>query len=199
MLGSAAGYLVFTLPNAANVAFNDYQISSLIAERIILAESQGCATVTNKRSTATGPAQFIEGTWLSLIRKHRPDLAKKDKEEILALRKDYTLSREMAVRYAQQSAKVLERHGFPVTPSTLYLSHFAGRAGAMAILSAQDTENAALVMAKADSTGRVTREQLVRANPFLENFNIADLKKWSERKMRKRQKAKSKKNGSCSA
>jgi len=70
-----------------------------------------------------------------------------------------------------------------VTAGTLYLAHFAGGAGAVAILSAPDNSDAALVLANADSTGRTRRERLLKANPFLEHFTVADLKVWADRKM----------------
>jgi hypothetical protein len=44
----------------------------------------------------------------------------------------------------------------------------------------------ALIMAEADATGRTKREELVKANPFLERFTVADLKIWAHRKMRVR-------------
>ena len=71
-----------------------------------------------------------------------------------------------------------------MTAGTLYLAHFAGGAGAVAILSAPDNSDAALVIASADSTGRTKRERIVKANPFLEHFTVADLKVWADRKMR---------------
>jgi hypothetical protein len=40
-------------------------------------------------------------------------------------------------------------------------------------------------MASADKTGRTKREQLVKANPFLEHFTVADLKIWADRKMQR--------------
>jgi hypothetical protein len=39
-------------------------------------------------------------------------------------------------------------------------------------------------MASADATGRIKREQIIKANPFLEHFTVADLKIWADRKMR---------------
>jgi hypothetical protein len=60
---------------------------------------------------------------------------------------------------------------------------FAGSAGAVAILSAPETADAAATMANADATGRSTRDKIVYANPFLERFTVADLKSWAERKM----------------
>jgi len=39
-------------------------------------------------------------------------------------------------------------------------------------------------MATADATGRTKREKIVKANPFLERFTVADLRNWADRKMR---------------
>ena len=46
----------------------------------------------------------------------------------------------------------------------------------MAILSAMEDADAALVMATADATGRTKREKIIKANPFLERFTVADLR-----------------------
>src|SRR5262249_24681454 len=54
----------------------------------------------------------------------------------------------------------------------------------VAILSAMENADAALVMATADVTGRTKREKIVKANPFLERFTVADLRTWADRKMR---------------
>ena len=54
---------------------------------------------------------------------------------------------------------------------TVYLAYFAGGAGAVAILSAPDKSDAALVIASADPIRRTKRERLITANPFLEHFN----------------------------
>src|SRR5215813_3860066 len=67
------------------------------------------------------------------------------------------------------------------------LAHFAGTAGAVAILSAPESADAASVMASADATGRTTREKIANANPFLQRFTVADLKSWANRKMNKKQ------------
>jgi hypothetical protein len=156
-----------------------------IVERIIRVESNGDPNTKNKRSSATGLAQFLDATWLELIRTHRPDLAQAiSRDETLGLRRDADLAREMTVRFTEQNAEILRRRGLPVTPSTLYLAHFAGGAGAVAILSAWEGADAAAVMASADPTGRTKREKIVKANPFLERFTIADLRSWADRKMR---------------
>jgi hypothetical protein len=157
--------------------------ANAMAARIVTAESGGDADARNPRSTATGAGQFLDGTWLDMIRTHRPDLTAKSETEILDLRYDADLSREMVARFAEGNAAVLVRRCLPVTPGTLYLAHFAGGAGAAAVLSAPDDADAATTMAEADSTGRATREKIVTANPFLEKFTVADLKIWADRKM----------------
>jgi hypothetical protein len=157
--------------------------ANAMAARIVAAESGGDADARNPRSTATGAGQFLDGTWLDMIRAHRPDLTTKTETEILDLRYDADLSREMVARFAEGNAAVLVRRCLPVTPGTLYLAHFAGGAGAAAVLSAPDDADAATTMAEADSTGRATREKIVTANPFLEEFTVADLKIWADRKM----------------
>jgi hypothetical protein len=156
-----------------------------VVEQIIKVESDGNPDAKNKRSSATGLAQFLEETWLRLIRTHRPDLVVAHSEsEILELRRDADLSREIAARFTRGNAEMLRRRGLPVTPGTLYLAHFAGAAGAVAILSADEQADAASTMASADVSGRTSREKLVRANPFLQSLTVADLKTWADRKMR---------------
>ena len=76
-------------------------------------------------------------------------------------------------------------HRLPVTAGTIYLSHFAGGAGAVAVLTAPGYADAATTMAKAHATGRTTREMIVKANPFLERFTVADLRRWADCKMRR--------------
>jgi hypothetical protein len=155
-----------------------------VVDRIIGVESDGDPTAKNKRSSATGLGQFLDETWLDMIRAHRPDLANgRSQAEVLELRRDAKIAREITARFTERNAGMLRKRGLPVTPGTLYLAHFAGGAGAVAILSAMENADAALVMATADATGRTKREKIVKANPFLERFTVADLRNWADRKM----------------
>jgi len=155
-----------------------------VVERIIGVESNGDPNAKNKHSSATGFGQFLDETWLDMIRAYRPDLTKgRSENETLELRREAKLAREITTRFAERNAAMLEQRGLPVTPGTVYLAHFAGGAGAVAILSAPENADAALIMANADATGRTKREQIVKANPFLERFTVADLKIWADRKM----------------
>src|SRR5215831_1518718 len=126
-----------------------------VVDRIIGVESDGDPNAKNKRSSATGLGQFLDETWLDMIRAHRPDLANgRSQAEVLELRRDAKIAREITARFTERNAGMLRKRGLPVTPGTLYLAHFAGGAGAVAILSAMENADAALVMATADATGR---------------------------------------------
>lgn len=184
-----AGWRFAEVPGACwlTIPHHDQMVGRLaadvVARRIVVAESGGDATARNARSSATGAGQFLDGTWLDMIRAYRPDLGARAEAEILDLRYDPEVSREMVARFAEENAAMLGRRCLPVTPGTLYLSHFAGGAGAVAVLSASEIADAAATMAEADSTGRTTREMIVTANPFLADFTVADLKRWADRKM----------------
>jgi hypothetical protein len=155
-----------------------------VVERIIAVESNGDPNARNKRSSATGAGQFLDETWLEMIRTYRRDLVgDRSEKEILELRRDPELTRAIMTRLVQQNAAMLKKRGLPVTPGTLYLSHFAGPAGAVAVLSVSENADAASRMASADATGRTTREKLVNANPFLKELTVGDLKNWANRKM----------------
>ena len=180
-LGWCGGNSVWLLDLGRDDLTGGAAIDSVV-ERIIVIESDGDPNVKNKRSSATGLGQFIDETWLDLIRTHRPDLARdRGQDKTLELRRDPKVAREITMRFTEQNAGVLRKRGLPVTPGTLYLAHFAGGAGAVAILSAREDADAASVMADA---GRTKREKIVRANPFLERFSVADLRSWADRKMR---------------
>lgn len=159
--------------------------TKVVVERIIRAESNGNPQAKNSRSSATGAGQIIDQTWLEMIQKHKQDLlVGRSRTEVLDLRGDPVLTREIVTRMVERNARTLKRRGLPVNPGTLYLAHFAGSAGAVALLTSADHLDAAATIAAADANGRLSREQLVKANPFLATFTVGDLKSWANRKMR---------------
>jgi hypothetical protein len=155
-----------------------------MVDRIVVAESNGDPNARNKRSSATGVAQFLNDTWLEAARRHGRDLIQgRSNKELLDLRRDAELAREIAARLIEEYAAMLSKRGLPITPGSLYLAHFAGPAGAVALLSSSENADAASIMATADATGRTTREKLVNANPFLKVLTVGDIKSWADRKM----------------
>jgi hypothetical protein len=183
-IGLITGSIVYRLLDSTNSELTTIDDFTALADLIITAESNGNPRDKNKKSSATGPAQFLDDTWLEMINAYRPTLvAGHSQKELLALRRDPDLSREMTTRFMQRNARILRKRNLPVTPGTLYLTHFAGIAGAIAILSGSDTDHAATIMAKADASGHLTKAKLVAANPFLADFTVADIKHWADAKM----------------
>jgi hypothetical protein len=155
-----------------------------LVERIIAIESNGNPNEKNRRSSATGAGQFLDNTWLEAVRRHRRDLIQgRSDKELLELRRDTELAREIVTRLVEQYATMLSKRRLPITPGSLYLTYFAGPAGAVALLSGAENADAASLMASADLTGRTTREKLVSANPFLKVLTVGDLKTWADHKM----------------
>jgi hypothetical protein len=90
-----------------------------------------------KTSSAMGDFQFINSTWLSTIATHRPDLMQdKSEAQVLALRADPKLSREMAGYLLDDNAKTLRENGVVPTAANLYLAHFLGAETAASVLKA---------------------------------------------------------------
>lgn len=143
-------------------------------DRIIGVESGGNPYAKNPNSSATGSGQFIDSTWLQTIKQTRPDLAAgKSDQELLSMRTDHGLSREMTGAYASQNAEALQQAGFQPTPGNTYLAHFAGPGGARSVLSADPSTPVSAVLG----------ENVVRANPFLARMTAGDLVNWANNKM----------------
>ena len=146
-----------------------------LVNQIIKVESAGNANAKNPLSTATGLGQFIQSTWLRMMRDYRPDLVQKmSREQLLALRTDPALSRQMVRNLARENESYLRTRGHQITPGRLYLAHFLGPAGADRALRANAQATVLEIMGAA----------VVNANPFLRGKTIADLRAWSDRKMR---------------
>jgi hypothetical protein len=145
-----------------------------IIDSIISIESGGNPLARNPNSTAFGLGQFIESTWLDTLAKHRPDLVSRlSRQELLNLRANPDLSREMVAKLASDNAAALQRAGIEPTPGAIYLAHFAGPAGAIRVLRADSATPVESLLGSA----------AVTANPFLRGKTAADLIAWAERKM----------------
>lgn len=145
-----------------------------LVDRIVSVESGGNPNARNTRSSAGGAGQFIDSTWLSMLRQHRPDLAAgKSDADLIALKSDPALSREMTGAYASDNAGLLSKAGLPVTDGTQYLAHFAGPGGAVGLLNADPGAPAASVLGQG----------FAKANPTMANMSAGDLVAWANRKM----------------
>lgn len=114
-----------------------------------------------KTSSASGLYQFVEQTWLSVVRKHGAeyglgDMAGKIKigedgklvvadralrKEILDLRRDPEIAAAMAAEHAADNeARLDAKLDREVRPVDLYLAHFLGLQGAVNFLRAMDAD-----------------------------------------------------------
>ena len=136
----------------------DAMTMSGFLDRLMIAESGGRADAANPRSTAVGPYQFIESTWLDVVRRvFATETQALTPVQILALRTDPAFSRRAAEAYTKDNAGVLKSNGFEPTFPRLRLAHLLGPQGAVRVLQApRQFPVAPLLGASA-----------LRANPFM--------------------------------
>lgn len=135
-------------------------VGDAVADRIVKVESRGDPNAQNPNSSAFGAGQFIKSTWLSLIKETRPDIASgKTDAEILQLRGDKDLSRDMVKEYGNRNAKFLRDNGLEPNAANVYLAHFLGPDGARKVLTASpDTPVSELVDKNAIDANRSVLE-----------------------------------------
>lgn len=145
-----------------------------VVDRIIGAESGGNASAKNPNSSASGLGQFIDSTWLKTVKTYRPDIASglSDKE-ILALKRDPALGREMTRRYTEENAAALGAAGLPATAGNIYLAHFLGPGGAKQVLTSGDDASLEEILSPA----------VIKANSFLRGKSVGWIRNWADKKM----------------
>jgi len=157
----------------AAVATNDPAVETL-TDRIVHVESGGSARAKNPNSSATGAGQFITKTWIRMMNTYRPELARTlSTADLLALRYDATISREMVRNLAREGEAYLRARGHQITAGRLYLCHFLGMEGAHLVLSTDGSAQLSAVLGSA----------VIQANPFLTGKTVSYVVDWAERKM----------------
>ncbi|RWK52299.1 M23 family metallopeptidase [Mesorhizobium sp.] len=145
-----------------------------LTERIVQVESGGKARAKNPLSSATGAGQFITKTWIRMMNTYRPELARTlSTADLLALRYDATISREMVSNLAREGEAYLRARGHQITAGRLYLCHFLGMEGAHQVLSSPGSAQLSAVLGSA----------VIQANPFLTGKSASYVVSWAERKM----------------
>lgn len=143
--------------------------ASSVTPRILSAEGTG----QNPRSSAAGPGQFIDSTWVDMVNKYRPDLAYgKSRDQIVSMKTDPQfagVAKSLTNAYAAENSEALTNNGNPATPGNVYLAHFAGPNGANAVLKADPNT----------PVSQVLGQKVVDANPFLANMTTGQLQQWA--------------------
>lgn len=133
--------------------------------RLIQDESGGRPDARNPRSTATGAAQFIDGTWLRFAQANPDRFQGMSRDQILAQRTDPNLSREAADWYRRENLSALAAQGLPANDGTAGLAHRFGAGGAAALLRADPNAPIAGIVG----------QQVMTANPDLANRTAGDV------------------------
>lgn len=165
---SAAPALAPALPEAKSAAAKSPATLTLetFLDRLMIAESNGKDDARNPRSTATGPFQFIQGTFLEVVRRHfAGETASLSPAAVLALRTDRAFARRAAEAYAKDNAAHLAREGLPASFPNLRLAYLTGPGGAARVLRASPDAKVSTLL----SPGAMT------ANPFMSGMTAADL------------------------
>jgi hypothetical protein len=140
-------------------------------------ESGGDPNAQNPLSSAGGLFQFTDGTWMNYVKKYRPDLMKgRDKAQVLALKANGRLNREMAERYTAESREALLGAKLPVTNATLGIYHRFGPGGGEKILLAAQRDPNMRV-------GTIMGADVMKANPDLTGKTVGDIVNEYEQKL----------------
>ena len=167
-------------------------------------ESSFNPTAKSKSSSATGLYQFIEDTWLSMVKKHGDrfglgDYANKievkngrccvddaaARKEILSLRNNPEISALMAGAYSAENKAYLQKNtGGDVGSTEMYMAHFMGAGGATKFLNCRDYDGSAigakLFPAQARANKNVFYDKATgKARSLDEIYNLFD-KKFSD-------------------
>jgi hypothetical protein len=133
-------------------------------------------TAKNPRSSAVGPGQFIDSTFVDTFRKTFPERARgMSPQQILAQRGTMVdgvpVEQPMLQAFTAANQQRLRDAGFEPTRGNTYLAHFAGPEGAVDVLSASpDTPITELLSPKA-----------IKSNPevFAKVKTAGDLVRWA--------------------
>ena len=180
--GSGGGYGGYDSIDSFSRANGSAGISNSVnstVNKIIGVESNGKSNAQNKDSSAGGQGQFIDSTWLSMIKKYRPELARgKSDSQIIGMKYNGQLNREMTVAYTNENAAALNKAGINSTEGNLYLSHFSGVGTAIKALRANPNANVSTVYGAA----------AIKANPRVlgGNKTIGDVIRWANNHMTSR-------------
>ena len=131
-----------------------------------------------RTSSATGLFQFIEQTWLGMVKQHGAEHGlgaeanaiqrgrnghyyvadPAVRRQILALRRQPEAASAMAAEFASDNGRYIEsRLGRPAEPVDLYLAHFLGAGGATRFLRAHDANPGAAAAGMLPAAARANR------------------------------------------
>jgi hypothetical protein len=166
-------YAMDTAGAKSDVDF-DYLLQTAIRESSLNPEAKAAT------SSATGLFQFLDSTWLQVMKEQGPRLGyeeyanaiqvdsdgdyyvpdKKVRAEILALRENPAVASDMAAAFTRANGEYLfEKFGRMPSPGELYIAHFLGAQGAEKLFTAG--------LANPDQSAAALFPKQARANPSI--------------------------------
>jgi len=134
-----------------------------IAKLIFAGEGTG----KNPDSSAYGPYQFIDSTFVGQFRKHYPEQARGMSDRDIVRLKNSPEGREISAdlgpKFIAENAKVVENAGFEPNAGNVYLAHFLGPRDALRVLRANPE----------DSVAKIVDPDSIRANKVLQGGQTA--------------------------
>ena len=156
---------------AITEAAREFNVPAESLFAVAMQESRFQPDAKNSRSTATGLFQHLDGTWNSVTDRYggRYGITKESS------RKDPRNSALMGAALMAENARQLASAGLPVNTANLYMAHFAGMKGAVKAITAPANKPASSVFGS----------KVAKANPFMANKTIAQVREFFETKMNK--------------
>jgi hypothetical protein len=141
-------------------------------------------TGDNPDSTAVGPYQFVDDTFVGQFRKSFPEDAKGlSRADILAMR-GHGLEDLMVKDFTMDNARALQALKLPVNDANLYLMHFGGEGGGPDVLTAPDDVLVASVLGpKASGANR----NIEYKGKKLKDLTVGEFKAWAAEAMAARE------------
>lgn len=141
------------------------------ASRMLPAEGTG----RNVRSTAQGPGQFINSTFIDTFKKTFPESARAMSDAQILAQRGTGVETAMLKKFTEDNIDALARAGIQPTMANAYIAHFLGIGGAQNVLTKP-----------ADTPiTQVVDQAAIAANPSVFNKvrTVGDLQAWAAGKM----------------
>lgn len=141
------------------------------ASRMLPAEGTG----RNVRSTAQGPGQFINSTFIDTFKKTFPESARAMSDAQILAQRGTGVETALLKKFTEDNIAAFEKAGIQPTMANVYLAHFLGIGGAQNVLTKP-----------ADTPiTQVVDQAAIAANPSVFNKvrTVGDLEAWAAGKM----------------
>ena len=191
---------VLTVPEVGESVASDTPEFDTYLNKMIKKESAWDPLAKNPRSSAGGLGQFMNDTWLGMLKNHRPDLLEFTKgdgtthtvttarrnpdgtykdpffAEVEKLKYNPALNMMMLRLFTIENAAGFRASGIPITEGTLYLAHFLGLKGARGVLADPDKR----------ISDRIVKQNPNKRNEDGTNFTGHQMKDWADGSMAER-------------